>query len=100
VEQTQSLVSPYIGTLTFEVTREGLWKPKDEPNFRKYSSISRIKHDAVYAYQEGKWVLKARGYRHYNDLAQKFYEGENAHGSEHIDGSDKLSRILRRENAE
>src|SRR5207245_3954459 len=62
VEKTESLVSPYLGTVEFPVTGSVSYpKNSKEEAFEatQFKGSYSINHRLVYAYQNGQWVFKS-----------------------------------------
>jgi hypothetical protein len=92
VQKTASLVSPYVGTLEFQLTQHysTLHKTRAEAEADSSFVNSRtVTHKHSYAYQDGEWVPKTRKYIGNNDTLYACDEvitvGENA-GEHDING--------------
>jgi hypothetical protein len=65
VERTTSLVSPYIGTLEFQMVEHytAFHETREDAEADSAFVNSQVKtHKHSYAYQDGKWVPKTRKY--------------------------------------
>jgi hypothetical protein len=78
VKKTESLVSPYLGTLAFvaHVRRSQVYASQDEARQATELSDSDpsvgVNHLHTYAYQDGKWTLKSRDCKFTNDGDDKW----------------------------
>jgi len=69
VEKTDSLVSPYLGTVEFPVTgsRSHLQNSKEEAlEATQVEKSYSVNHRLVYAYQNGQWVFKSEKCYYYD----------------------------------
>jgi hypothetical protein len=75
VRKTNSLVTPYIGELLFDIKRgKTAFHNTREKAENDDTPISQsiIKHKHTYAFQNGKWIVKSR--RHYSEFLNKWVD--------------------------